>query len=54
MVRVKKECYFCPAKENFTLSKYKPGDLFFRSYYSEVVLKDLSWKINKSECLKCK
>ena len=32
MVRVKKECYFCPAKENFTLSKYKPGDLFFSQF----------------------
>jgi len=41
MVRVKKECNFRAAKENFTISKTKPGDLcFFRADYSKVVLKD--------------
>jgi len=28
MVRIKK-CHYSPAKENFTLSKNKPGDLLF-------------------------
>ena len=40
MVRVKKLYNFRPAKEKFTLSKYKPGFLSLRYDHRKVVLKD--------------